>query len=142
MRDISEKVSYLQGLTEGVNLTDGSPQGKIVAGILDVLDEMADMISALRCDFDGMKEYVDDMDDDLCELEESFMMHQDHNVVETECPNCGEELFFESVLLDDDDVIEITCPSCNEVIYINDGSFDFDFDLDPDELETLEREGH
>lgn len=100
------------------------------------------MISALRCDFDGMKEYVDDMDDDLCELEESFMMHQDHNVVETECPNCGEELFFESVLLDDDDVIEITCPSCNEVIYINDGSFDFDFDLDPDELETLEREGH
>lgn len=29
MRDISEKVSYLQGLTEGVNLTDGSPQVKL-----------------------------------------------------------------------------------------------------------------
>ena len=39
--DISEKISYLQGLSAGLNISDASPQGKIISGILAVLDDMA-----------------------------------------------------------------------------------------------------
>ena len=131
MKAISEKVSYLQGLSEGLNFSDGNPQGRIISGILEVLDEMAGTLGALRCDIEGIKDYVESLDEDLCDLEEN-MMQETREVVEVECPACGEELYFEADLLNDDDVLEIICPSCDEVIYINDGSFDFDYDSDED----------
>ncbi|MGE5391866.1 MAG: CD1247 N-terminal domain-containing protein [Deltaproteobacteria bacterium] len=135
MKAISEKVSYLQGLAEGLSFSDGNPQGRIVTGILEILDEIAGTLGALQYDVEGIKDYVESLDEDLCDLEESIM-HADKEVVEFECPSCGEELYFEADLLnDDDDVLEITCPNCNDVIYINDGSFDFDYDADdPDQV--------
>lgn len=129
MKAISEKVSYLQGLSEGLNFSDGNPQGRIISGILEILDEMAGTLSALRCDVEGIKDYVESLDEDLCDLEENIMQEK-KEVVEFECPSCGEELYFEADLLNDEDVLEITCPSCDDVIYINDGSFDFDYDAD------------
>lgn len=129
MKAISEKVSYLQGLAEGLNVSEANPQGRIITGMLEILDEIAATISALRFDVEGIKEYVESIDEDLCDLEENIM-RADKEVVEFECPACGEELYFEADLLNDDDVLEITCPSCNDVIYINDGSFDFDYDSD------------
>lgn len=132
MKDISEKVSYLQGLSEGLNFSDGNPQGRIVAGILEVLEQMADNLSTIRCEVEGIKDYVESLDGDLCDLEEN-VLHANKEVVEFECPACGEELYFEAELLNDEDVLEITCPNCNDVIYINDGSFDFDYDSNEDE---------
>lgn len=132
MKAISEKVSYLQGLAEGLNFADGNPQGRIVGGILEILDEMAGTLSALRCDIESIKDYVESLDEDLCDLEESILQ-ADREIVEFECPACGEELYCEADLLSDEDVLEITCPNCNDVIYINDGSFDFDYDTDEPE---------
>lgn len=132
MKAISEKVSYLQGLAEGLNFADGNPQGRIVGGILEILDEMAGALSALRCDIESIKDYVESLDEDLCDLEESILQAE-REIVEFECPACGEELYCEADLFSDEDVLEITCPNCNDVIYINDGSFDFDYDADEPE---------
>jgi len=41
-QDIAEKVSYLKGLSEGSSITEGSAQGKIISGILNALNEMAE----------------------------------------------------------------------------------------------------
>ena len=39
---ISEKVAYLKGLAEGLDLDTESKEGKLIAAIIDVLDDMAD----------------------------------------------------------------------------------------------------
>lgn len=134
--DISEKVSYLQGLSEGLNISEGSPQGKIIAGMLGVLDEIADAMINMQCEFEDFKEYVESIDDDLFELEEDVL--NDDEFTEMQCHHCGEEIYFETRLLDDDneDKIEIICPHCNEVVFVNDGSFDHDFEYIPDDLEN------
>lgn len=124
MRDISDKISYLQGLSEGLNISEGSPQGKIISGILSVLDELADMVNDMQYELDDFREYVESIDDDLFDLEET--LYDEDDFIELECHHCGEELYFEADLLEDDDVIEVICPSCNEVVFINDGSFDYD----------------
>lgn len=128
MKDISEQVSYLQGLAEGLNVVDGSPQGKIINGMLNVLDDMANSISNMERDLEEFKEYVESIDDDLYELEETLVTDEDDDddYIEMECPRCGEQVYFEADVLDDDDVIEVMCPNCNEVVFINDGSFDFE----------------
>ncbi|MEN6461960.1 MAG: CD1247 N-terminal domain-containing protein [Syntrophomonas sp.] len=129
MKHISEKVSYLHGLSEGLNVADSSPQGKIITGMLNVLDEMANVISTMQDDFEEFKEYVESIDDDLSELEESVACDEemdDDDYVQLECSNCGENVYFETDILDDEDVIEVICPHCNEVVFVNDGSFDYE----------------
>ena len=42
--EISEKVAYLKGLAEGLNLDTESKEGKLIAAIIDVLDDMAEKI--------------------------------------------------------------------------------------------------
>lgn len=121
MQDITEKVSYLQGLSEGLSIIEGSPQGKIISGILNVLNEMAEDINIMHQDLADMREYIESVDDDLLELEETVA---DEEFIELECHNCGEPLYVESDILDDEDVIDVICPNCNEVVFVNDGSFD------------------
>ena len=130
LRDMSEKVSYLQGLTEGLNITESSPQGKIISGMLNVMNEMADELSLMQQDFAEIKEYIENIDDDLFELEENVLDEEEFTQIK--CRSCGEKLLIENDILNDDDHIEVICPRCNEVVYINDGSFDFITD-DPDD---------
>jgi hypothetical protein len=123
LRDISERVSYLQGLSEGLNVADNSPHGKVIAGILGVLEDMATTISNLEMDIEELKEYIECIDDDLTDLEEQI---EDEDRIELECSNCGERVYFDADILDDEDTIEVVCPCCNEVVYVNDGCFDFE----------------
>ncbi|MGI5921037.1 MAG: CD1247 N-terminal domain-containing protein [Syntrophomonadaceae bacterium] len=129
MKHISEKVSYLHGLSEGLNVADSGPQGKIITGILNVLDEMTDALSTMQNDFEEFKEYVESIDDDLNDLEESIGLGDDiddSDYIQLECSQCGEKVYFETDILDDEDVIEVICPRCNEVVFVNDGSFDYE----------------
>ena len=47
--EISEKVAYLKGLAEGLALDTDTKEGKLIAAIIDVLDdialEIADMLT-------------------------------------------------------------------------------------------------
>lgn len=127
MRELSERISYLKGLSEGVNMSDASLQGKILAGIIDVLQEMSDTINDIRYDMEDFKEYVESIDDDLYELEESFFEDEEENRrewIRIECPNCGEDLYYEADMLEEDDEIELICPHCNELIYVNEDAFE------------------
>lgn len=123
MRDIAEKVSYLQGLSEGLSVSDNSPHGKVIAGILGVLEDISNCLDDLEMDFEELTEYIESIDDDLYDLQEQ-VVYDDR--IELECPSCGEQVYFDSDLLDDDDFVEVLCPSCNEIVYVNDGSFDFE----------------
>lgn len=143
MKNISEKVSYLHGLSEGLNVADSGPQGKIITGMLGVLDEMADRISLMENEFQEFKEYVESIDDDLSELEENIgynVDEEDDDYIQLECANCGEKVYFSGDVLDDEDVIEVICPSCNEVVFVNDGSFDYEHAIINDEFDYDDKE--
>lgn len=136
MQDISEKVSYLQGLSEGLNIREGSPQGKIISGMLGVLDEIANAITEVQDQVDELHEYVESMDEDLQELEDK-RLDEDMEYLEMRCHNCGEDIYFESEVLDDEDTVEIICPYCDEVVFINDGSFDYEPSFNDDEITQM-----
>jgi DNA-directed RNA polymerase subunit RPC12/RpoP len=135
---LSERISYLKGLSEGLGIADTDPQGRIMDGVLDVLDDMVDDISLLRSEFEEFKFYVESIDDDLLELSEELYPEaylDDDDYVEVTCLNCGEKVYFEDDVLEDEDVIEIICPKCNEVVFINDGSFDVEPSVINDDLQ-------
>lgn len=122
MQSIIEKVSYLQGLSEGLTINEGSPQGKIISGMLAVLNEIADEICALQSQLAQMHSYIECVDDDLLDLEEILAGEE---YLEVECGHCGQQLHVETDRFEDEDIVEIICPSCNETVFINDGAFDY-----------------
>ncbi|NLU48946.1 MAG: AraC family transcriptional regulator [Syntrophomonadaceae bacterium] len=128
MGNLSEKISYLKGLSEGSGMAEtAGPQGKIITGILDALGDMAEGLNVLHSEVEDIKLYVESIDDDLSELEDDVYQDTlDDDYVEITCKNCGEEVYFEPEILDDEDVTEIICPRCNEVVFVNDGSFDLE----------------
>ena len=62
---LTEKVAYLKGLAEGLNLSKETPEGKIIAAMMDILDDMALTVADL-CD------QVDAIDEDLELVEEAL----------------------------------------------------------------------
>jgi len=122
LQSIIEKVSYLHGLSEGLTINEGSPQGKIISGMLAVLNEMADEICALQAQLEQMHSYIECVDDDLLDLEEIIAGEE---YLEILCGHCGEQLYVETDSIEDEDTIEIICPNCNETVFINDGAFDY-----------------
>lgn len=137
MDNIKQKVSYLKGLMEGMEIKGDSKDGKIFSAIVDILDEIADEIEELHEAQEELEEYLDDMDEDLSELEEDFYdesqccghrhdeedddeLDPDEDYIEVVCPDCGDTVCFEADILDDEDLIEVTCPNCEAVVFIND----------------------
>ncbi len=141
MKNLSDKVSYLQGLSEGLNVAESSPQGKILSGMLKVLEDITRKMQHIENDLNNLQEYVEDMDLEFMEWEKKFgqsRMAQRDDIVELSCSNCGEQLYFETDMLDDD-VLEIVCPNCNTVVYVNDPFLDYDTYTDDEELGGKQR---
>lgn len=144
MRDISERVSYLQGLSEGLSIKENSPQGKIITGILKVLDDIAEEIDSINEQLSVYKDYVESIDQDLMDLEDMLGYNDDgdEDCINLLCHNCGERVKIGCDLFDDDeDGIEFICPKCNDVIYINDAALDYENDATHD-FETTNLEQH
>ncbi len=122
MKNIKERIAYLQGLSRGIDLDDTTKEGKVLSGIIDVLAEMADHLEDIEAAHGDLEEYVESIDEDLYDLEGEFLGEDldEDDMVEVKCPNCREIVCFESDIVDDEDLIEVTCPNCDEVVYVND----------------------
>ena len=123
---ISEKVAYIKGLAEGLSLDEKTPEGKVLASIIDVLDDMAKAISGLKEDTEYLDAYVEEIDEDLGTLEEDYYecdcCCDDEDIYEVKCPNCDEEICIDGSVLDKG---EIQCPNCGETL-----TFEFDDECD------------
>lgn len=69
MENLSRKVGYLKGLMEGMDLDQNSANGKLLAGIVELLAELSDRVEAMDDLLDDLNDYVESIDDDLAELE-------------------------------------------------------------------------
>ena len=104
--NISEKVAYLKGLAEGMELED-SKEGKLIKVMMDILDDMAEEIYDTEDYCDELSEQIDAVDEDLAGLESYVYGDDDY----CDCDCCGD---------DDDECYEVECPSCHDVIYLDD----------------------
>ena len=121
--EIMEKVAYLKGLAEGLALDTDSKEGKLIAAIIDVLDDMAEEILELEEELSDVEDGLDAVSDDLSEVEEAILemeededddyeeLDEDEEYFETTCPVCEEEIVFDEMTLE---AGEILCPNCGE----------------------------
>ena len=112
--EISEKVAYLKGLAEGLDLDTESKEGKLIAAIIDVLDDMSEALLDLEDELCDVEEGLDAVSDDLSEVEECLFEldeDDDEEYFETTCPVCEEEIVFDEDTLE---AGEVVCPNCGE----------------------------
>ena len=130
MSRISEKVAYLDGLMDGMNIKDDK-YAKLFTAIVDTLDVIAEEISDHEDILDGLEDSVDEIFENLDEYDEMLFDDEDEDDEEDEddkfdpedleddfyevvCPNCGETIYFDEDMLDSPD--GLICPNCNEPI--------------------------
>ena len=123
--EITEKVAYLKGLAEGMELDTEKKEGKLLAAIIDVLDDIALEIADMKADqeelYDGLDAVSDDLEDvedvifgedeDEDEEDEEDFDEDDEDCYATTCPTCEETIYFDDSILSDGEVI---CPNCGE----------------------------
>jgi len=124
MNHLSEKVSYLRGLAEGLKIGEETKEGKILVKIIEILDDMALAVSELDVKLAELDDYVESIDEDLADVEEQIYVddedeeddeENDYSYIEVECPHCHEVVYFDQKLFEDEE--EIVCPNCHELIY-------------------------
>ena len=84
MYDLNERVSYLQGLLDGLDIADDSKEGKAISVIADILEEVAYVISDL-IEAQRQRRVHRLHNDDLADLKMSIS----RGFCEVECPKCG-----------------------------------------------------
>jgi hypothetical protein len=120
VNDIRAKVAYLQGLAEGLDLDTGSPEGRVLSSMLDVLIDLADQVEDVTDAQVELAEYVEDVDFDLGALEESVYGDEEEEVV---------RFVPEDALMEHEDGVEMTfCPECGETLAAAAGDIDSEFD--------------
>ena len=116
MSKLTDRISYLQGLAEGMKLNPDKDSHRLILGILDVLGEVGTSFEALAESHAELSDYVESIDEDLADLEAD--LYDDEN---EQADDTAEEEDFEST-------IEYECPHCGAVINIDPDDVDFDED--------------
>ena len=111
---ISEKVAYLKGLAEGLNLdTEKSKEGKLISVMIGILEEVGLSIEDLEENAQALGEEINVLSDDLADVESAVYDEEDEDYdddwFEVDCPTCEEPL-----IVDDKALAEgfIQCPNC------------------------------
>ena len=72
MSALSDKVSYLRGLAEGMKIDGAANEGRLFLEIIEALNLVAEKAEALEESYEELSDYVESIDDDLEELEELY----------------------------------------------------------------------
>lgn len=94
-----QKIAYLRGLCEGYGFDESTKEGKVFSGILDILDEIANIIE------------LNEEENELEKIEDEENAEYSYAFI---CPNCGEEIEVDEEFFDETD--EFPCPKCSNLI--------------------------
>jgi len=129
MENISNQLSYLKGLIDGLKIDPESEYGIIFEGIINVLDEVNDSIDELAQLQDELTDQVDLIDEDLAVIEDELGEEydddedEDFEYYEIDCPKCGAVVCLDEDFFDTEG--PVTCPECGE-------EFDISIECDGD----------
>ena len=128
---ISEKVAYLKGLADGLDLQEKpSKEGKLIAKIIDILEDVGFAVEDLEVEVEALTDEVESVAEDLSDVETMVFEDwededdedacgggcccsalDDDDFFEIECPSCGEDIVIDESILD---IGEVTCPNCGD----------------------------
>jgi len=122
---LTEKMSYLQGLIDGLEIDTKTKEGKALVQMTEVMKELVLYVEDLQSQVDELTELCDILDEDLGAVEDD--LYEDESDEENfDCESCGEcfgdeldeddEYDFDE---DDDELYEVTCPTCGDTILID-----------------------
>lgn len=133
MNYLKERVAYLKGLAEGMQISDSTNEGKLLKAIIEVLDDVALAVDDIEEVQEQLSEQVDSMDEDIAAIESKVYDEEDDCCCECdeddededeicedgefECPHCGEMIDIEEAAFNEDNTA-INCPHCNKDIEI------------------------
>ena len=121
--EITEKVAYLKGLAEGLDLdTAKSKEGKLISVMIGILEEIGMSIEDLEENTVALGEEIDAISDDLSDVEKAVFDEddddddcccgdEDDDFFEVDCPNCGDTLMIDESVLEEG---VIQCPGCKQ----------------------------
>ncbi|MEE0946315.1 MAG: hypothetical protein U0M42_05770 [Acutalibacteraceae bacterium] len=113
MMTIAEKAAYIKGLAEGLELDNSTKEGKIIAAIVDLLNDIAVDLEDTEDACAELAEQINAVDEDLAELEDFIYEEYEDEYDECEgCSCCDDD--------EDDELYEVECPNCHDIIYIDD----------------------
>lgn len=137
-----EKVAYLKGLAEGLNLNADKAETKMFNAIMEVLKELAESHDELEESLELVAAQVDEVDHDLGQVEELLFgvcdcedeeceCGEDHHAHEHPAPAAAPAAAPapapapapepEPEPEEEDEFYEVECPSCHEVICVDEG---------------------
>ena len=133
--DLNAKAAYIRGLMNGLDFDPASKNGKIIAAMMDLLEELAAAVTDHDDALDQVYDELDDLDEDLDDLVHGILDlddAEDEEDGETEyevtCPNCGEiSTLDEETLMDPEG--DLVCPHCGAT---------FDVELEGTEEDSAE----
>ena len=70
--NLSDKMSYLKGLVDGMELDLTTKEGKVLGQLLDVLQETVLYVTDLQDQVDELTELCESLDEDLGDVEDSL----------------------------------------------------------------------
>ena len=106
---ISEKVAYLKGLSDGLNIdTEKSKEGKLINVMIGILEEIGLSLEDLEENSLALGEEIDVLSDDLADVEAVVFDDEEDEDYEED----DEEEY-------DDDWFEVECPSCDQVLVVD-----------------------
>ena len=115
MGAIKEKVTYIRGLAEGLDISAQTSEGRVILAIIDALDMMAMSIEETDVTVEELSEEVAELSEDLDLICEDFYGDEDdEDYVLIPCPECGEPIFADDDELDEDG--PLICPNCKHEI--------------------------
>ena len=115
MGALNEKLAYLEGYIEGLDVTADTKEGKAILAILDLLEDIVEEDEEMQDDIEDLEQLGDELDEDLGQLEEFVL----GDLCECDC-GCEDEdddddyEFGEIVYEDDDEDEEDHCCCCEE----------------------------
>ncbi|MBQ2930243.1 MAG: AraC family transcriptional regulator [Clostridia bacterium] len=123
MSKLTDRISYLKGMAAGMKLNMDKDSNKLMLEMLTVMGEMAEEMAAMTEAHNDLNEYVESIDDDLAELEETLFGEEDGEIDEEMAAEDDDEDEF-----GDDDLIVYACPHCGHEIEFHASDVDFDED--------------
>ena len=128
--NITEKVAYLKGLIEGSDLKLGDKEDKIFKALIEVVDDMAQVLTECDDDLTALYDQVDELEDEVADIEDDLDIlfddedydfddeddydEDDDPLYEVDCPECGR-----SFSIDEDTLLNgnnLKCPFCGHEI--------------------------
>lgn len=130
---VTERVVYLKGLINGMELDADKKEGRLWTAVIAVMEELADAVVELQQQNAELAEELDDVYEELSAVEEEFLdedeFDSDDLLYQVICPTCDEVIYMDDDMLAEGSTV---CPACGE---------ELEFDLSGLEDEEMVSEG-